>query len=70
MYSCWRLQQSTLTQKEPFKAPTTIHEDKVFNFGKQKHAEKFMKNCEAVYNPVAVNYKHGGTQMAMAIKKM
>ena len=45
-------------------------EDKVFNFGKQKHAAYFMKNCEAITKYVAVKYKHGGPQMSMVINKI
>ena len=48
----------------------TAIEDKVFNFGNQKHAADFVKNCEELTKCIAVNYKHGGTKMAMATKKM
>ena len=50
-----RFQQSTSTQKASFKAPTTGLEDKVFNFGKNKHAEDFVKNCETIAKYIAVN---------------
>ena len=43
-----RLKQSNSTQKASFKAPTTGLEDKVFNFGKQKHASDFMNNREEI----------------------
>ena len=48
-------QQSISTRKETFKVPTTGIEEKLFYFGKQKHAEEFMKNCEAIAKFIIVN---------------
>ena len=48
---------------------TTGLEDKFFDFGKQKHAEDFAKNCEEITKYVSVNYKNGGPEMSIAIKK-
>ena len=45
-------------------------EYKVFNFGKQKHAEYSVNNCESIRNYTAVKYKHGRPEMTMAIKKI
>ena len=65
-----QFQKSTSTRKTVFKAPTTRLEDKVFNFGIQKHASDLVKNFEKNSNYIAVNYKHGGPEMSMAIKNM
>ena len=53
-----------------FKAPTSGLEDRVFDFGKKKHAVYFVKNCEAISKFFAANYKYGRPKMAIAIKKM
>ena len=45
-------------------------EDQVFNSGKHKHAAYFVNKCEAITKYIAVNYKQGGPEMAMAINKM
>ena len=41
-------QQSNSTQKAIFKVLTTGLEDKVFDFGKEKHAAYSVKNFEAI----------------------
>ena len=56
-----RFRKSTSTQKAGFKAPTSILEYKVLNFGKHKYAAYFVKNCESVSNYIVVNYNIGGT---------
>ena len=63
-------QQLISTRKASFKAPTTRLEDKVFDFGEQKHAADFVKNCEEIANYIAVNYKHSRLEMAMSTKNM
>ena len=44
--------------------------DKVFNCEKHKHAEEFLKNCEAISKYVIVKFKNVGPEMSIAIKKM
>ena len=36
----------------------------------KKHAVDFVKNYKEIDRCIAVNYNHGGTDMAMANKKM
>ena len=64
-----RLQQPTSTRNAIFEAPTVRLEEKVFDFGKQKYTSDFVKNCESIANDIAVNYKHGDPEMAIAITK-
>ena len=45
-------------------------EKKLFDFGKQKHAAYLLNNCEEISKYIAVKYKHSGSEMSMAIKKM
>ena len=65
-----RLKQSTYTWKATFKELTSVIEDKVFNFGKQKHAIEFVNDCEEISKIIAINYKHGRPKMYTAIKNM
>ena len=37
-----------LNPKDSFKAPKTVLEVKVFDFGKHKHAADFVNKCEAI----------------------
>ena len=60
-------QQSKFSQKANFKAPSLGLEDKVFDFGKQEHASEFTNNCKDIARLSAVNYKHVGPDMDMAI---
>ena len=62
--------QSTLTRNVNFKVPISGIEYRVFDFGKQRYSDDFVKNCEAISKFIALNYKHGGTEMDMAIKNM
>ena len=63
-------QKLTSTKKDNSKALSAVLEDKVFNFGKEKHAAELMEKCEVISNLIAVNYKHGGTGLVMDTKNM
>ena len=65
-----RFQQSTSNRKVGFKAQTTGLEDKVFDFGKHKHAADFANSYKEITKYNGVNYKQGGPKMVMAIKDM
>ena len=56
----WRFQQSTSSRKDTCKASTCEIEDKVLQFGKQRHFAEFVKKCEETSKAITVNYKHGG----------
>ena len=62
--------QSTLSHRMKFKVPTLRLEDKIFDFGKQKHAAYFVKSYEAISKLITMNYKNGGTEMKITIKNV
>ena len=59
------LQKSTSSQKATFKAPMLEIEDRVFNFGKQKHAVDFANNCKAIPKVVMAKYNHREPEFSM-----